>query len=179
MADVFDSDPAVMLEHTELSRELAGPFLILGLEKDADPEQVEAHWAQRVIWARKGALGSALADVNWAREVLKDVDRRVQADLDSPNPDTAAGVMREATRLFGPANGRSLAWTPRGDNEPSGEFVPATPIPESDEVRRAIVPPRVPAELPGVFSLLRQMLGDPVDPWALDWQPSREPPVNS
>jgi len=43
----------VILELASLPREQIGPFLLLGLDKDADKEQIEANWARRVIWARK------------------------------------------------------------------------------------------------------------------------------
>lgn len=37
------SEP-VVLELAPLPREQIGPFLLLGLEKDADREQIEASW---------------------------------------------------------------------------------------------------------------------------------------
>ena len=66
-----------------------------GLDKTADQEQIEANWAQRVIWARKDQIKMPLEDVNWAREVLRDPERRPRADAASLNLDTLAGVLRQ------------------------------------------------------------------------------------
>ena len=62
----------VVLEVATLPREKVGPFLLLGVDKDADQEQIEAHWAQRVIWARKNQVNAALQEINWAREIIND-----------------------------------------------------------------------------------------------------------
>ena len=75
-----DKQEPIVLELAPLPREQVGPFLILGVDKDAGPEQIEANWARRVVWARKGQLDVPLQDVNWAREVLGDHAKRVQAD---------------------------------------------------------------------------------------------------
>ena len=40
----------IVLDLAPLPREQIGPFLLLGLDKDADKEQIEANWARRVIW---------------------------------------------------------------------------------------------------------------------------------
>jgi len=74
-----------------LPREQIGPFLLLGLDKTADKELIEASWARRIIWARKGIVKTALEDVNWAREVLNDAAQRTRADAASLNLDTMAG----------------------------------------------------------------------------------------
>ncbi len=41
-------DP-VVLELAPLPREQLGPFIILGIDKDATAEEIEAAWAKRVI----------------------------------------------------------------------------------------------------------------------------------
>jgi hypothetical protein len=87
---VADEHEPVVLELAALPREQLGPFLLLGLDKNADAEAIEASWAQRVIWARKNQIRTPLGDINWAREVINDPDRRVRADLTSLNTDTAA-----------------------------------------------------------------------------------------
>src|SRR5262249_58193319 len=84
----------ILLELAPLPREQIGPFLLLGLDKAAGDEEVEAHWARRLIWARKNQLAVGLEDVHWARETLRDPDRRLQADLTSLNPDTIAGTLQ-------------------------------------------------------------------------------------
>ena len=42
-------DP-VVLELATLSREQIGPYLLLGLDKSADKEQIDKNWADRVRW---------------------------------------------------------------------------------------------------------------------------------
>ena len=41
----------IVLELATLSREQMGPYLLLGLDKSADKEQIDKHWADRVKWA--------------------------------------------------------------------------------------------------------------------------------
>jgi hypothetical protein len=91
----------VVLDLAPLPREQIGPFLLLGVEKDADQKQIEAGWAQRVIWARKRQIAIALADINWAREVINDPDRRVRADVTSLNVDTSARILARLEEQYG------------------------------------------------------------------------------
>ena len=86
-----------------------GPFVVLGVDKDADREQIEAAWAQRVIAARKNQVKVPLEDINWAREVVHDSERRTRAEVTSLNPDTADGTLRRLAERYGLADGgRSL-----------------------------------------------------------------------
>src|SRR5688572_1680666 len=73
-------DGPLVLKLAPLPRNQVGPFLILGVDKDAPRDAIEAAWAQRLIWARKGQTPVPLEDINWAREVLNDPDRRLRAD---------------------------------------------------------------------------------------------------
>ena len=52
----------IILELAPLPREQVGPFLLLGLEKTADKDVIEASWAKRVLWARKDQIKVALED---------------------------------------------------------------------------------------------------------------------
>ena len=85
------SPEPVVLELAMLPREQVGPFLLLGLDKAADKAEIDAHWANRLKWARKGQAKIALEDINWAREVLHDTERRIRADAASLNADTSDG----------------------------------------------------------------------------------------
>ena len=76
-----DQPAPVVLELAPLPREQLGPFLILGVEKTATREQIEAAWAQRLIAARKHQVGVPLEDINWAREAINDTDRRLARTL--------------------------------------------------------------------------------------------------
>ena len=77
------SPEPVVLELAALPREQVGPFLLLGLDKTADKKQIERHWADRIKWARKQQVKVALEDVNWARDALGDLERRIRADVGS------------------------------------------------------------------------------------------------
>ena len=88
----------VVLELASLPREQVGPFLLLGLSKDADKEQIESNWADRLKWARKQGIKVPLEDINWARDIVNDLDKRIRADAASFNIDTTEGVLH---RLFG------------------------------------------------------------------------------
>src|SRR5262245_57827129 len=90
----------VILELAALPREQVGPFLILGVDKVADREEIEAAWAQRLIWARKNLVKTPLEDINWARETLSDVERRMRADAASLNLDTSDGVLRRVQQRY-------------------------------------------------------------------------------
>src|SRR5690348_16737502 len=91
----------VVLELASLPREQMGPFLILGVDKAAPYAVIEEHWADRVKWARRSAIKVALEDINWAREVLADKERRIKADAASINSDTTDGVLAELARRYG------------------------------------------------------------------------------
>ena len=95
-----NSEP-VLLELATLPREQLGPFLLLGLEKDASKEDIEAGWAERIKWARKGTFNVALEDINWAREAVTDPQKRIAADASTVNPDTVDGVVNRVIQRFG------------------------------------------------------------------------------
>ena len=101
----------VLLELATLPREQMGPFLLLGLEKDASKEEIEAHWAERVKWARKGQYNAPLEDINWARELVTDASKRPSADASSLNADTVDGSVARVTRRFGLTEGRAGSLT--------------------------------------------------------------------
>src|SRR5262245_27153375 len=154
----------VVLELAPLPREQVGPFLLLGLDKTATKEQIEANWAQRVIWARKGQLKVPLEDVNWAREAITDPEKRVRADAASFNADTTDGVMRRLAERYAAGAGAR----PLDVEKPLAGYTPPVPVPDPAEVRAAIVVPDVPEEVPAAAAVLAQYLRGPVDPWNLN-----------
>ena len=79
-----DEHEPVVLELAALPREQLGPFLLLGLDKNADAEAIEASWAQRVIWARKNQIRTPLGDINWAREVVNDPEQMIREPWRAP-----------------------------------------------------------------------------------------------
>src|SRR5262249_43743416 len=123
-------DP-VVLELAPLPREQIGPFLLLGLDKDADKEQIEANWARRVIWARKGQTRVAREHVTWAREPLGAPDRRLRADCSGFNPDTTDGQLRRWSARFGiGATGGDVevGWQPLDGEKSLTGYAPAAEV---------------------------------------------------
>ena len=156
----------VVLELAPLPREQMGPFAILGVEKDADNEQIESHWAQRVIWARKNHIAVALTEINWAREALNDPDKRVRADAASLNVDVTTRILQDLAQRYG-VGSAGVSWQPLQMDPPVTEVAPPVEIPDPEETRRAIPIPDVPDDLPGVNWVLDQFLKEPIDPWDL------------
>src|SRR5262245_48266552 len=90
----------IVLDLASLPREQVGPFLLLGVPRAANKDQIEKHWAQRVIWARKNQIKTALEDINWAREVINDAEKRIRADAASFNFDTIDGALRRLCERY-------------------------------------------------------------------------------
>jgi len=157
----------VVLDLAPLPRTQVGPFLILGVDKDANREAIEAAWAQRLIWARKNLTKTPLEDINWAREILSDPERRLRADAASLNIDTTDGVLKRLKEKF------------QGKDKPNGpnllldveknlaDYVPPAPEFDIEEVRKLIPVPQVPREVPAVRVILDQFLAEPLDAWSV------------
>src|SRR5436190_11562664 len=90
----------VVLELAPMPREQIGPFLLLGLDKTADKKAIDANWAQRIKWARRNILKAPLEDINWARDIVSDLDRRIRADAASFNIDTTEGVLHRLAERY-------------------------------------------------------------------------------
>ncbi|MCC6420340.1 MAG: hypothetical protein IT429_19060 [Gemmataceae bacterium] len=157
----------VVLDLAPLPREQVGPFLLLGLDKSAGKDQIEANWAQRVIWARKNQVKVALEDINWAREVINDPEKRPRADSGSLNLDTTDGILRRLVERDTDPKA-SPRCQPLDVEKPLGDYTPPTPVPDLDEVRAAITVPDVSEEVPAVRQILDKFLQEPLDPWKLN-----------
>src|SRR6266851_4059264 len=129
----------VLLYLAPLPREQIGPFLLLGIEKDASAEQIEEGWAARLKQARRQPRDIGLEDINWAREVLKDPEKRVRADAGSLNVDTLDGVLRRLDERFGSQSGRDAVWQPRDREKDLRRYTPAVEMPDPEALRSAIV----------------------------------------
>jgi hypothetical protein len=164
-----NTDP-VVLELAALPREQIGPFLLLGLEKAADKDQIESNWADRLKWARKQAIKVPLEDVNWARDILNDLDRRIRYDVSSLNVDTADRVLGQLAERYGAAGGQpGRVWQPLDSEKPLADYAPPAEVPDAGAVRAALVVPEVPEQYPAVPALLERLVqGQPLDPWGLD-----------
>jgi hypothetical protein len=161
----------VILDLAPPPREQVGPFLLLGLEKDADPDQVEASWAKRLIWARKKQFRLALEDVNWARETINHPDQRVRADAVSLNADTAEGTLRKLGKYYGAEEGCAPGWRPIDHEQTNDEGFSVGEIPDPAEVRAALTAPPLPTALAAAVRLLDSFVEAPLDPWTLKLTP--------
>jgi hypothetical protein len=155
------------VELAPLPREQVGPFLILGVPKDADAETIEAAWAQRVLWSRQGKSDVPLEDIHWAREVLRDPERRLAADAASLNPDTAGNDLHTLARSYGLSPARPT-WEPLDPEPPAAADVS---VPDPAAVKAALPAPDVPVEFPAIARWLDEFARAPLDPWALTLPP--------
>lgn len=163
------SSEPVVLDLASLPREQMGPFLMLGLDKTADKTAIEKHWADRIKWARRNLVKVALEDINWARDVLGEVEKRIRADASSLNVDTTEGLLGQLAARFGLEGGQTTRqWQPLDSEKPLADYVPAAEVPEIDSVRAAITVPALPEDIPAVPSLLERLAQQPLDPWALE-----------
>ena len=159
----------VVLELATLAREQVGPFLLLGLDKTADKETLDAHWAERLKWARKGQAKAPLEDINWAREILNDLERRIRADASSLNADTTDGVLAQFAERYGVQEGRaSRMWQALDSEKELADYRPPADKPDADAVRAALTAPEIPEDVPAVSLLLERLVQQPLDPWAFE-----------
>jgi hypothetical protein len=156
----------VMLELAALPREQVGPFLLLGLEKTAGKDQIEASWAKRILWARKDVIKVALEDINWAREILNDKDRRIRADAASLNLDTTDGVLRDLATRYG-SDAAAAHCKPLDVEKNLADFNLPVEMPDLAAVQSSIAVPDIPEEVPAVRAILEKFLQEPLDPWNL------------
>src|SRR5207244_10972381 len=144
MADDMPKPEPMVLEVAALPREQIGPFLIVGVDKDAANAEIEAHWAQRLIWARAREIRTPLEDVNWAKEVLLDRDRRVLADAVSLNPDTSGGELHQVLAKHGPLEPEVPTWPAREAPLPERPDPPPNLIPDPAALRATLPTPESP-----------------------------------
>jgi hypothetical protein len=172
MARSSSAAEPVVLDLATLAREQIGPFLLLGLDKDADKTRIEANWADRLKWARRTPpqIKAPLEDVNWAREMLSDADKRIRADAASLNVDTVENVLDTLCQRFGVKGGGQpgRAWQPLDSEKPLADYRPPAEIPDLNAVRAALTVPETPEELPFAAVLLERLAQLTVDPWALE-----------
>jgi hypothetical protein len=161
----------IVLELAALSREQMGPYLLLGLDKSADKERIDKHWADRVKWALRQPpqCKASREDVNWAHELLKEIDRRIRSDVTSLNTDTADGVIGQLCNRFGVNGGQpTRGWQPLDKEKPLADYAPSAEVPNAGEVRAALVVPETPEEMPFAATLLERLAQQEIDPWAVE-----------
>lgn len=169
----------VVLELASLPREQMGPFLILGLDKACSSEAIEQNWADRLKWARRNLVKVALEDINWAREILRDGDRRLKFDAGSLNVDTTDQVLARLANRYGLRGGQATRrWQPLDVEKALEEYTPPADVPDAATVTAAIHPPEVPAVIPAAVGLLEQLAAQPLDAWAPDLLPEPSSPAS-
>jgi hypothetical protein len=169
------SSEPVVLDLAALPREQMGPFLMLGLDKSADHITAERHWADRVKWARRvpPQVKASLEDINWARQLLQEHDKRLKADAASLNIDTADTYLRGLSERYGVSGGEvTRMWQPLDSEKALADYSPPAEVPEVETVRAAITAPEVPEEVPAASLLLARLVEQPLDPWGLELPPA-------
>ena len=168
-----NSEP-VVLELAALPREQMGPFLLLGIDKSASKSSIEEHWAERLKWARRQLIKVPLEDINWARDVLNDPEKRLKYDAGCVNADTTDAVVATLARRFGLEGGgqASRMWQPLDDEKALADYAPAAEIPDQVAVRAAIVAPDIPQDVPAAAALLSRLVESAIDPWSLELPPA-------
>jgi hypothetical protein len=162
------SEP-IVLDLATLPREQLGPFLLLGLDKSADKEQIEANWAERLKWARKGQMKVPLEDINWAKDVLIERDRRIRADAASFNTDLTDSVLGQLAYRYGiVGNRQGRSWQPLDVEKDLANYTPPADVPDMEEIRSSLTVPDVPQALPAVAALLEQLAQVALDPWGYE-----------
>ena len=161
----MDQEAPMILQLAPLPRQQVGPFLVLGVDKDSPKDVIEAAWAQRLIWARKNQFRLPLEDINWAREIINDPERRVRADAVSLNVDTTDGLLKKLRDRY-QGKGRAGARCKPLDVEKNlSEYAPPTPVPDVAEVRAQIPRPQIARDVPAAKLILEQAVHPDLDPW--------------
>ncbi len=166
----------VVLELATLTREQMGPYLLLGLDKSADKEEIDKHWADRVKWALRqpSQVKATREDVN--QTILKEIDRRIRSDVSSLNTDTAEGVVGQLTNRYAVNNGKpGRAWQPLDNEKPLADYMPSAEIPDATA---ELPPPHAgnSGEIPFAATLLERLARQDLDPWAVELPPQDPTP---
>ena len=116
-------------------------------------------------------------DVNWAHEILKEIDKRIRSDVCSLNTDTTDGVLSQLTDRYGVAGGQpGRVWQPLDNEKPLADYIPPAEVPNVAEVRAALVVPETPEETPFAALLLERIARIDLDPWAVELPPQDPTP---
>src|SRR5205823_6182928 len=104
-----------------------------------------------------------LEDINWARELLIDTERRIRADAASLNIDTTDGVLQALRERF--AGEDAAGCKPIDVEKDLSTYEPPVTVPSLEEVRRLVPEPQIPREVPAVQVILDEFVRTPLDPW--------------
>jgi hypothetical protein len=157
----------IVLQLAPLPRTQVGPFLILGVDKDANRETIEAAWAEKIKQARRGQIKTSLEDINWAREMLTSKESRLRCDAVSLNVDTTDATLRKLRERYQGKQQVEIRCKPIDTEKWLADYVPALAAPPVDEIRALVVLPEIPREVPAVRVMLENFVKEPLDPWSV------------
>lgn len=155
----------IVLQLAPLPRAQVGPFLILGVDKDANREAIEAAWAEKIKQARRGQIKTPLEDINWAREMLTSKESRIRCDAIALNIDTTDGTLKKLKERYQGKQQAEIRCKPIDTEKWLAEYTPATPVPTVEELRGLVQLPEIPREVPAVRVMLENFVREPLDPW--------------
>lgn len=151
------------MNETPADRDDYGPFLLLGVDKDADAATVQSHCVERMRWLDEGAGRFQRADLEWAQGELADAEARLAADLNHLNPDLASGAVGRLTRLYH-LDGTPPGWEPL-DPEPT-PALPGGGIIDATFAAATLPPPAAPLDFPSLDRWAANLLHVGGDPWS-------------
>src|SRR5471032_1770075 len=144
----------IVLQLAPLPRTQIGPFLILGVDKDAARETVEAAWAEKIKQARRGQIKTPLEDINWAREMLTSKEARIRCDSVALNIDTTDGTLKKLRERYQGKQQVEIRCKPIDTEKWLADYTPPTPVPAIAEIRQLVQLPDIPREVPAVRVML-------------------------
>ena len=157
----------IVLQLAPLPRTQIGPFLLLGVDKDASRDTIEAAWAEKVKQARRGQIKTPLEDINWAREMLTSKESRVRCDAVALNIDTTDSTLKKLKERYQGKQVVEMRCKPIDTEKWLADYTPATLVPSVDEVRQLVQLPEIPREVPAVRVMLENFIKEPIDPWQI------------
>jgi hypothetical protein len=159
----------IVLQLAPLPRTQIGPFLILGVDKDASREVVESAWAEKVKQSRRGQIKTPLEDINWAREMLTSKESRIRCDAVAMNLDTTDGTLKKLRERFqGKVQLAEIRCKPVDTEKWLADYSPPIPVPAVEEIRAAVQLPEIPHEVPALRVMLENFVKEPLDPWQVE-----------
>ena len=157
----------IVLQLAPLPRTQVGPFLILGVDKDASRDTIEAAWAEKIKQARRGQIKTPLEDINWAREMLTNKDARIRCDAIAFNLDTTDGTLKKLRERYQGKQQAEIRAKPIDTEKWLADYTPQTPVPPVDEIRQQVKLPEIPREVPAVRVMLENFVKELIDPWQI------------
>jgi hypothetical protein len=158
----------IVLQLAPLPRTQIGPYLILGVDKDATRETIEAAWAEKIKQARRGQIKTPLEDINWAREMLTTKESRVRCDAVALNIDTTDGTLRKLRERYQGKQQVEVRCKPIDTEKWLADYLPPTAAPPVSEIRDQVRLPEIPQEAPAVRVMLESFVKESIDPWQID-----------